>query len=77
MTSPYRDDQGSHRDVSTSDAVLDELRQLRRDQLRPAAADRVHPGLPAADHAFLTTVGLPVFEPDIGVAASTTGSTGW
>jgi hypothetical protein len=46
--------------------MFDEIHRLWGDRLRPA--DRVHPALSAADRAFLTTVGLPVFEPDIGIS---------
>jgi SUKH-4 immunity protein len=52
-----------------SDAVVDEVRRLWGDQLRPADPGQVYPGLSARTRDFLTTVGLPVFEPNMGVGS--------
>jgi hypothetical protein len=51
------------------DAVIHEIRRLWGDQLRPVGPSQVYPGLSARTREFLTTVGLPVFEPDIGIAS--------
>jgi hypothetical protein len=51
------------------DAVIHEVRRLWGDQLRPVDPSQVYPGLSGRTREFLTTVGLPVFEPDIGIAS--------
>jgi hypothetical protein len=46
-----------------------EIQRLWGGQLRPVDPAAVYPGLSTRTREFLTTVGLPVFEPDIGIAS--------
>jgi hypothetical protein len=51
-----------------SDAVVGEVRRLWGEQLRPVDQGRLYPLLSARTREFLATVGLPVYESNMGVA---------
>ncbi|GAA5200883.1 hypothetical protein GCM10023322_79740 [Rugosimonospora acidiphila] len=53
-------------DAGWSDAAIREVRRLWADQLHPVDPGQPYPGLSPRTREFLTTVGLPVFEPTMG-----------
>lgn len=54
-------------DPGWCDGVVAHARRLWGDELRPVGPERVHPGLSGATRRFLTDVGLPHFEPTVGL----------
>jgi hypothetical protein len=53
-------------DEGWSDAVIGEVRRLWGDRLRTVDPSQLYAGLSPRTREFLTTVGLPVFEPTMG-----------